>query len=104
MASEQLIDFAPDTLDDILFKEAKTGIEAERFLESRVGRHVRDKAVRAYNDYVNASLDATGGPNERVEKLRMEAQRARDALNWLVGAVVAGEQAQKMLLERDAHE
>lgn len=102
MVSETLVDFAPDAIDDKLFSDACKGIEAERFLESKVGRMVRDKAVAAYEEYVTYALDDIHP--DQMEERRKEAIRARDALNWLVSAVVEGEQAQAMLRERDAVE
>jgi len=85
-----------------LFAEFKMGSDAEAFLESDIGRYVLGIAQQEIQENVNKLLD------EDVHVCKDDsikrAQRARDAIQWLLSAVSAGQEAENKLKDMDAEE
>lgn len=85
-----------------LFAEFSMGSDAEAFLESEIGRYVLGIAQQEIQENVNKLLDENVHfcKDESVKR----AQRARDAIQWLLSAVSAGQEAERKLRDLDAEE
>jgi len=79
-----------------LFAEFELGGEVEDFLKSAVGRYVLGVATQEIQEAVSNMLDE----HTYAAELR-KAQRARDAVRWLIEAVQAAKAAELKLRQLD---
>ena len=93
-----------DQIDDPLFARATLGIEAERFMRSRVGLFIIDRAEqeieRAYQDL--AAVDPEN--SAAIRALQSQIAVARAIPQWLGLAIQDGVQAESLIEEEEAYE
>jgi predicted unusual protein kinase regulating ubiquinone biosynthesis (AarF/ABC1/UbiB family) len=84
--------------EKFLFAQFDLGTEAQNFLNSRVGKYLVGCAVQDIEQCFEAFLNSSMVTHQK------DAQRARDAINWIIEAINAGEEAEFKLREMDAEE
>lgn len=88
--------------EDLLFAEARLGIEAEKFLSSDMGRYLvgrADMLAEMFSRQLEIEEDV-----DTIRKLQREIRSARRVKSWLAEAVNAGHAANWKLQEMDAVE
>lgn len=95
---------------DYLFKDAQFGIEVENFLQTQIGKYLKEKLeqkIRTGVDEVLSVADHTyGGPTDptALNMLRMayyKIDMAREMMGWIAEAVVIGKQSYQELKNRE---
>lgn len=93
-----------DQIDDPLFARATLGIEAEKFLGSRIGRFIIERAEeeieQAYQKLAVVDPEDTGV----IRDLQGQIAVARAIPNWVGLAIQDGIQAEAIIREEEAYE
>jgi hypothetical protein len=86
---------------DELLAAVEIGIEAESFLESKVGKHLTDRAESELNAALAALKDVDASKPDEVRKLQNQAWRAESVQTWLAEVIQSGWNAEEMLKAGD---
>lgn len=93
----------PSSLYDsekFLFAAFDLGEEAKAFLNSNIGKYLAGVAKQE----IEGCFDAFLNHPAEVEQLQKNAQRARDAMTWILEAINEGAASEFKLKELDAEE
>ena len=88
--------------DDPWLEQVRIGVEAEQFLNSKIGRNIQARANREIQDATVRLIAANPHDYEVNQEIRREIQRAQDAINWMIDAINGANQARVEIEQQEA--
>lgn len=96
-----LADMATNQDEDMMLQLAVLGVEAERFMASKLGRHLAAEADRDEQDALALLIDADPDDVKTNRDLRNRIHIVRMALNWIQATISVGQAAHIQLQEME---
>jgi len=84
-----------------LWAQVGLGIDAEAFLKSPVGQHIRQQAMDEVDEAFAEFRDVDPEDPKAIRAIQFKALVAGKALSWLVDMVSAGSQAGRVLRDME---
>lgn len=78
------------------------GIEAEAFMKSPVGLHVKAQAMADIDEAFDEFKTVDPEDSKAVRAIQMKALVAGTAVTWLIGLIESGEQAGRVLRDMES--
>ena len=82
-----------------MLETAAYGEAAKMFMQSDLGKHIASRATDEIEEAMNALIDVSPTNVEAISALQRKANNARGAIQWLMEAISAGDNALRQLEE-----
>lgn len=84
-----------------LFGAVELGLDARQFLESRLGKHIAQRALDEMYAATQALAEVDPFDHKAIVQAQLTHRVASAALSWLAQAIEAGAQAESTLMAMD---